>query len=591
MLDVQTDNPLAAEFQQVANAFLQQKDPNRFKQLRPVVPVEEWIKDPYYLGEVANDLYPFWRSVVIEFFNGGYNEIILYGAMGTGKTWAAGVIALRKLYVLSCYDPIPRYLGLGASSIVMFIYLSISLKLATNTGFGKFVKMIDAAPYFREHFRRNKDKVTQLEFRNKDVIWAPGSSIDHFRGGDLFDLIFDESNFKKGKDKAKFQAAKDIYNESSDRRRTRFKNKERDLSSSTIVSSVETQTSFTEERIEEGRRHPKECLIVHSTTWQVKPDEYSGTKFWVFKGNEFLEPFIGSDKAKLANYFQATTLKPCTIEELPTDRSFDWIQIPVEYALSFTGKDIRSALANIAGIVSGSIDKLFSNKELFTEAFPASSADQHPFTREKVTVSYLKAGRVENYLKKLPKDKDGLVVNPYFSDDYLYFVHIDQSLSGDETGLSIAHPDDDGIIHVDLMLKIVPPDAPDQISIRKVREFIFWLQDNWNMNVGLLTYDQYASAESIQEAQNAGMDCERLSIDKDSAQYDLLADLILRSRIRGYYYEPFEEELFNLEKDRVARKVDHPADGSKDVSDGVAGAVWNAYKHYQKYGSLEARFL
>ena len=44
-------------------------------------------------------------------------------------------------------------------------------------------------------------------------------------------------------------------------------------------------------------------------------------------------------------------------------------------------------------------------------------------------------------------------------------------------------------------------------------------------------------------------------------------------------YDPtFKRELFDLEKDNIRNKVDHPPDpgGSKDVSDAVVGAVWNA---------------
>jgi len=87
------------------------------------------------------------------------------------------------------------------------------------------------------------------------------------------------------------------------------------------------------------------------------------------------------------------------------------------------------------------------------------------------------------------------------------------------------------------------------------------------------------SAEAIQEANNEGMEAERQSVDKDSSQYDLMIDLILRRRLKGYYYQPFKEEIFFLEKDKEKRKVDHCKGMAKDVSDAAAGAVFSAWVH------------
>ena len=160
------------------------------------------------MGKVSDDLYPFWRDVAVQFCSVGYNELILTGALGTGKTWASLVIFLRKLYELSCYNSIPKYLDLGAASIVLFFYLSTSQSQARLTGFGKLIRMIDSIPYYLDRFPRNYDKDTSLEFKDKELIVGCGSDIGHFRGGDLFGLVFDEGNFRRGSQDTKFQKAR-----------------------------------------------------------------------------------------------------------------------------------------------------------------------------------------------------------------------------------------------------------------------------------------------------------------------------------------------------------------------------------------------
>lgn len=58
------------------------------KLLRPIVPIEEWLEDPYYLGQDAYLIYPFWKKHIINIFNSPtkINQVILTGALGCLKT-------------------------------------------------------------------------------------------------------------------------------------------------------------------------------------------------------------------------------------------------------------------------------------------------------------------------------------------------------------------------------------------------------------------------------------------------------------------------------------------------------------------------
>jgi hypothetical protein len=333
-------------------------------------------------------------------------------------------------------------------------------------------------------------------------------------------------------------------------------------------------TSFTEDRIKEGKNN-KNVKIVTATTWETKPKQYSGEKFWVFKGSEHIDPFIEFDESELKGYFEYNNIKTCDIKDLDAELLEDWVRVPIIYLNQFRVDIVRS-LADICGIAIGASDKLFKDKPSYYKCFHEDHVLEnnrrlyHPFTKQSIVLSYKTPIRLEQYLRD----------SFNFSSDYAYYVHVDQSLTSDCTGLAVAHkefnPQRGTIAVLDMVLQILPPPKPDEISVRKVREFILYLREYRGLNISLLTYDLFASAESMQEADLQGIQSERQSVDKDPLQYRFLIDLVYRNAIVGYDYTPLKEELFELEMDRVKNKVDHPPKGSKDVADAVAGAVYKA---------------
>lgn len=70
---------------QVANIIdkIQVKD---FEQIRPIVPIEQWLNDQYYCGrDCVDKLYPFWKNLICDIFKDGkqhYNQVVLTGGIG-----------------------------------------------------------------------------------------------------------------------------------------------------------------------------------------------------------------------------------------------------------------------------------------------------------------------------------------------------------------------------------------------------------------------------------------------------------------------------------------------------------------------------
>ena len=53
------------------------------KLIKEMVPIEDWLEDPYYSGPDAVKLYPYWKKLLCELFkeNSPYNEVILAGSI------------------------------------------------------------------------------------------------------------------------------------------------------------------------------------------------------------------------------------------------------------------------------------------------------------------------------------------------------------------------------------------------------------------------------------------------------------------------------------------------------------------------------
>lgn len=94
----------------------------------------------------------------------------------------------------------------------------------------------------------------------------------------------------------------------------------------------------------------------------------------------------------------------------------------------------------------------------------------------------------------------------------------------------------------------------------------------------MITYDTFQSQESMQELEKAGFPVGYQSVDRTDEAYLLLVDYLYENKIKFPYNQEFESNLFNLIHFREKRKVDHIDTSRKDVSDSVAGSLYNAIK-------------
>lgn len=219
---------------ELVNTLVTMKDSEKkAAKIREIIPIEEWIDSPYFVGPDALSIYPYWKQHIINIFNSPIkiNEVILTGGLGTGKTTIANIILLRRIYELSCYNNIPALFNLMSSSKIMLAYFNINLAQAVLTGYGQLKEMIDSSPYFQEHFCRNQRRDGEISWPQANMMVRFASGTQHTVGTNLIGSVLDEANFYSKTEKITEAAiqiqdkAKQIYTETRNRRKISFYDK------------------------------------------------------------------------------------------------------------------------------------------------------------------------------------------------------------------------------------------------------------------------------------------------------------------------------------------------------------------------------
>ena len=560
------------------------------KLIREIVPIDRWINDSYYTGESGKLLYPFWKEHIINIFSRPLdqriNEIVLTGSIGGGKTTFMTFCFLRLLYEISCYNNPHALYGLMPGTTIMLAYLSLNKDIAEATGYGDLRSLLDSVPYFKDHFPRNYRLSNDIDWPDKNIKVTSGSRISHVIGTNLIGAALDEANFNGSGEAtessvASVSRAQGIYSSLRIRGEQRFSLNGIDYSLSILISSSTTANSFTESRLKLAKTN---CHIYHinSVAYEVAPWKYSKETFPVFIGNEQMDPSICDNLATFNNIMDSmriprietsddTDIKTL-IKSLKENDQDLFRFVPINFYESFK-TDIIKGLQDVCGVSVNSIGRLFTAKRYYNACIDSDLS--HPFIQDDFILS---TGSEVKGIEFLRSDW-----TPRHLDKPRY-IHIDQSTSADSTGITVCHvcdlKDINGelkpVIEIDFMVRITPPLPPEKIHISKCREMVLDICKKFKLTIGKFTYDTFGSTESVQELQQRGINSMFQSVDRTCDAYLSLCDLFYEDRIRTYSYRIFEDEFFNLIHFRNKGKIDHDDQHSKDCSDSVAGAIYNA---------------
>lgn len=542
------------------------------------IPVDifTFITNKRYLGNIFTDdngnllIYKFWVDVLKQIFsnNSEIFEVALSGAIGLGKSTIACLGIAYILYKLLCLKNPTSYYKLAKGSKMAIALFNINLEQSYGVGYCKLQNMLQHSPWFLENGRLGGTKNITY-YPNKNIEIVIGSKMEHFLGRDIFAGFLDEIEFAPGSNpKIELSKIMKLYTTIKRRMESRYMKLGRLPGILFLVSSKKSNADFLEQYLKRNKEKPY-LFIVDEPIWTVKACQslYSGKTFKVAVGNNYLKSKIIKKESEIKGY---------------KNNGQEIIDIPVEYKEAFE-LDINTSLMDIAGKALASnlkyiyYDKL---KMCYREYL------KNPFTHNEILLGFDDESRIEDffledYLSKEDRNKP-------------YFIHWDTSKTGDGTGLAmttivstkevkklkdgeIFHDED--IIHKLVFAIKIKAQPGSEIPFYKIRNFIYYLRDNMYFNIISTTCDSYQSVDTLQQFSLKGFLAETLSVDKTRMPYDAFKNAINEGRYIMPYIEELELEILNLEDDKIAGKIDHPIDGSKDMADACAASLFKSINY------------
>jgi hypothetical protein len=541
---------------------------------RPIVPIEQWLTDPFYLGPHAGKQWKFWEDEYIKFFNDpvAYITLIVTGSNRGGKTHNVIFFMLRYIYEISCIRNFPELFGLSSATKLLFVFLSLRKEKAKDAGIGKMLRILEGIPYFEHVFPYDRGIQSKIVFPGIEI--RPGSSTDDLVSEDLFGVIFDEANFVRAKAGAEFAKAKEIFLEARTRGQLTFSIGGRHYGFFALISSASTQTSFVEHQIREAKSKGNGYVII-APVYKTHPEAYSQEKFRVFCGIDDVEPHIIDDVPFEIPQFVNKTYG-MTYEDFLSQHSDQVELVPVDFLPRFQ-EDIVFGIRFLCGRPINTASAFLKNKGAFDAIFRKEL--KSPLLVTIPTLSLLDDDTIQDFV-----DEDALL--ELIEDGANCYIHYDLGLRGDKdgdggdfAGFGLAFKTEKGRIRIALYFRVARKNSADEIDTSKLEDIVYWLIE-LGVVVKLVTKDLLARGYFSQNLiKRLGKErVANLSLDRTDIPFLVFSSLMKKGLLEAYSYTPFREEYPNLIHDNASHKVIKPEGGNDDISQAVIGAVYDCFQ-------------
>ena len=467
-------------------------------------------------------------------------EVILQLGKGSGKDHTSTIGCAYLVYKLLCLKDPAKYFGKPPGDSIDFINIAINAEQAKNVFFKNFINKVTRSPWFSGKYN---DKVNSVEFDKAITVYSGHSERESHEGLNLILAILDEiSGFAQhsasSNENAKTGDA--IYKAFRASVDSRFP----DYGKVVLLSFPRYPGDFISKRYDEVVAEKeveirKHTFIINDDLPADNPD------------NQF-EIEWEEDHILAYKYPGIYAIKRPTWEANPT-RSID------DFKIAFLS-DYADAMQRFACVPSFVSDAFFKQKDKLERAMCL----HNPIDNFK---------RIEASFEP----KEGV----------RYFLHADLAQKHDKCAIAISHVDkwvevrtfnDHTQIHPFVIVDAIvwwEPKKEGPVNLSEVKN---WIVDfrRQGFQIGLVTFDRWQSFDIQQELKSVGIKTDTLSVGKK--HYEDLAMLVYEDRVLMPHNDILLEEMSQL---RIVsdKKVDHPRKGSKDLSDAVTGAVYNAIAH------------
>lgn len=598
-------------FKHAAEQIIEHDNPLFFEAIgrmrRLPVTIDEFVESKEFLGGVEYDIWPTLRADLramnpdVLAGEAPIDRVLLGGATGTGKSHLSTGSMAYQAYCLTCFEQPQRLFGLTPMTTIAFMMQSVTPTITKRVLYDPFRKMFTGMEYVKKWVQWNTRLESRLALSDNIEFIPAQASLQAILGQAVCAAILDETNFmqiiEESKQVAgpqglggKYDQAEVVWSNITRRRARSFTTLGPSFGAIYGVSSTRYKDDFLDRKIDETEENAREeeernssyrrsHLVFRHRQYLVNPKLLQAAKvyghFRVLVGNEEYGTQVLRDTDRPGEHYPEEGM----IVEVPATP---------EYRAAFKA-DPDAALRDVVGIATEAITPFFRRRRKITDAIIRGKNRKLP------PLSTTESG--------IPKDEydlgqDGMPIwdlsdYPQNLRDRPHCAHIDLSKNKDKCGIGLARLD--GFVNstrenehgeidtVEVLPKItIPaaiglvPDAMNEVDIGAVRNFVMQLVA-LGVNLRQITFDGFNSIESIQVVRKSGIHSEAVTtMDRCEAAYEATRDILYADRLdiqpdcHGLTLEMRTVEWY---PERNSKRIDHPPRGTKDILDGVVGAV------------------
>lgn len=386
------------------------------------------------------------------------------------------------------------------------------------------------------------------------------------------EAIMHNCNFRKAgvKDINKAKASmQELYNSVSARIKGTFRQQGEVWGKLFAISSKNSDSDFMETYVKQQIAADEfgHIYVSDKPQWEVLPPSmFHKEKFFIAVGDRHHKGFVVPDNQSSASDIQS--LK---------EQGYQILNPPIDMRPEFVA-DFDIALRDLAGIsVPGALS--FITQEILTACIDTTR--RNPFHQDILEIGTKDSYTIEEFFHM--EDVPSNIKNCDL------FIHLDLSLVTDRTGISGVGITGRKDIEMEDGHKMSLPylshafsialQAPrgDKISYSKIVEFLVWLRRK-GFRIHTISRDQFQSEYVAQILEEQNFHTDKISLDRTPDGYITLRSIFLENRIDLLDVKLLQDELIRLQRDSLTGKVDHEIGNSKDLSDSLAGAVFEAVK-------------
>jgi hypothetical protein len=493
------------------------------KHYRLVPPtIQQAIESPSYFDLDRQACSAVKRTLYELFAPGGsYHEAALYWGIGAGKSFLCSVALAYMIYRTLCLRDPQAYYGLAPGSQIVFTNFSVNATQAERVVFSELARRIDHAPCFQgPGFQRDRKLQSELRWTEQNVVAFPGNSRETSAlGYNVLGAVVDEASWLEVVERSLRQAGRTRQGQYDAAEELYYTLSERMLSRGNLnwqrhsLFLLISSPRYVGDFIARKMREAE----VNSTVYASRLPSWEGAPAARLSGVTFSHPLCG--------------------------------EVPIEYQEQFL-RDPDRAARDLGAVPSEAIGGYLSAS---------------------VVLAAVDLGRsVEHTIADIDSLPSWLVPVPTAA----YYLHVDLGLKRDAAGVGMAHCELGGSVVVDYAWRLTAEQYGGEVDFEAIRQLVLDLRQA-GFSIRQVTYDGWQSADSLQQLRRAGFQAEVFSVDRDLEAYDTFKELLHTNRVSLPDFSPLIQELCQLELIQ-GKKVDHPPRGSKDVADGVAGAVFAA---------------